>query len=344
MTDVPASHKRATLAASGQPPEGHEAVPAAAQAEELRAGSPHPSAAEILADRIAATLAHREPGWRLPRYTAMARRYHVSTSEIEAAIGELAARHLIRRLPDGQVYRASPAEYLIPLEGVPGLASHIDPMGAELTCRSRQVSWRQVPEDIGWALRIPPSEPACVVRLRWTMNGEPAASTVTYLPPGLTGPLAAVYPAEEGQPEQEIGAVTGLNLLPPTATQQQPGEEPAGPAPGDPAPAGPVPGDPAPGDPVPADPVPAGRPSALHFEMQLPPAAVARSLRLPPGQPAAMVTVRFDDPETARPVALTFAAIRPDLFRIVVESGESPLPGGGRGAWTHAVKDWEPPP
>jgi len=317
MTDVPASHKRATLAASAQ------------RAEELRAGEPQRSAAEILADRIAATLAHREPGWRLPRYTAMARRYHVSTSEIEAAIGELAARHLIRRLPDGQVYRASPAEYLIPLEGVPGLASHIDPMGAELTCRSRQVSWRQVPEDIGWALRIPPSEPACVVRLRWTMNGEPAASTVTYLPPGLTGPLAAAYPAEEGQPEQEIGAVTGLNLLPPTATVQQPGEEPAGPAPGDPAP---------------ADPVPAGRPSALHFEMQLPPAAVARSLRLPPGQPAAMVTVRFDDPETARPVALTFAAIRPDLFRIVVESGEPPLPAGGRGAWTHAVKDWEPPP
>jgi len=92
----------------------------------------------------------------------------------------------------------------------------------------------------------------------------------------------------------------------------------------------------------------AGRPSALHFEMQLPPAAVARSLRLPPGQPAAMVAVRFEDPETAQPVALTFAAIRPDLFRIVVESGESPLPGSGQdglpGAWTHAVKDWETPP
>jgi hypothetical protein len=318
MTDMPASHKRAILAASGQPPERNKTVPGPARAEE-----PPRSAAEILADRIAAMLAHREPGWRLPRYTAMARRYHVSTSEIDAAIGELAARHLIRRLPDGQVYRASPAEYLIPLEGVSGLVSHVDPMGAELTCRSRQVSWRQVPEDIGWALRIPPSEPACVVRLRWTMNGEPAASTVTYLPPGLTGPIAAAYPAEEGQPEQAIGAVTGLNLLPLTAVPQQPGEEPAGP--------------------VPAAPVPAGRPSALHFEMQLPPAAVARSLRLPPGQPAAMVTVRFDDPETAQPVALTFAALRPDLFRIVVESGESPLPGSGRGAWTHAVRDWEPP-
>lgn len=323
MTDVPASHKRAILAASGQPPGRPEAAADQRAARPARPGDvlaeePPRSAAEVLADRIAATLAHREPGWRLPRYTAMARRYRVSTSEIDAAIGELAARHLIRRLPDGQVYRASPAEYLIPLEGAPGLASHVDPMGAELVCRSRQVSWRQVPEEIGWALQIPPSEPACVIRLRWTMNGEPAASTVTYLPPGLTGPIAAAYPAEGEQPEQVIGAVTGLNLLPLTAVPQQPGDGPA-------------------------DPVPAGRPSALRFEMQQPPAAVARSLRLSPGQPAAMVALRFDDPETANPIALTFAAIRPDLFRIVVESGESPLPESGQGGWTHVVKDWEPP-
>jgi hypothetical protein len=150
------------------------------------------------------------------------------------------------------------------------------------------------------------------------MNGEPAASTVTYLPPGLTEPIAAAYPAEGEQPEQVIGAVTGLNLLPLTAVPQQPGDGPA-------------------------DPVPAGRPSALHFEMQQPPAAVARSLRLSPGQPAAMVALRFDDPETGNPIALTFAAIRPDLFRIVVESGESPLPESGQGAWTQVVKDWEPP-
>jgi len=307
---VPASHKRAILAESGQPPGRYETVPgqrATRPARKARAGEPRQaeeprrSAAEVLADRIAAMLAHREPGWRLPRYTAMARRYHVSTSEIDAAIGELAARHLIRRLPDGQVYRASPAEYLVSLEGVPGLASHVDPMGAELTCRSRQVSWRQVPDDIGWALRIPPSEPACVIRLRWMMNGEPAVVTVTYLPADLTGPITAAYPGHGGQPEREIGAVTGLDLLPLAARPQQPGEERAAL-------------------------VPAGRPSALHFEMQLPPAAVARSLRLSAGKPAAMVAVRFDDPGTGQPVALTFAAIRPDLFRIVVESGEPLLP------------------
>jgi hypothetical protein len=29
----------------------------------------------VLADRIAAALLHHEPGWRLPRHTALARRY-----------------------------------------------------------------------------------------------------------------------------------------------------------------------------------------------------------------------------------------------------------------------------
>jgi hypothetical protein len=102
----------------------------------------------------------------------------------------------------------------------------------------------------------------------------------------------------------------------------------------------------------------------VHVELQPPPPSVARSLRLSAGQPAALVTVRFDDPEEDRPVALTIAVFRPDLFRIVVESGgqlaadggvsrasEPNEPGGsaapsgvsGEGtfsaAWTHAVED-----
>jgi hypothetical protein len=89
-----------------------------------------------------------------------------------------------------------------------------------------------------------------------------------------------------------------------------------------------------------------GKPAALHIEMQLPPPSVARSLRLTAGQPAAMVTVRFDDPATGRPAALTVAVLRPDLFRIVVQTAEAPLPDGREGslpgAWTHAVEDWEP--
>ena len=71
-------------------------------------------ASTVLADRMAAALVHREPGWRLPRRTALARRYNVSLSEIDAALGDLSRRSLVRRLPDGQLYRASPADYWIP--------------------------------------------------------------------------------------------------------------------------------------------------------------------------------------------------------------------------------------
>ena len=45
-----------------------------------------------------------------------------------------------------------------------------------------------------------------------------------------------------------------------------------------------------------ADELAACLPRALFVELQPPPPAVARSLRLSAGQPAAMVTVRFDDP------------------------------------------------
>jgi DNA-binding GntR family transcriptional regulator len=117
----------------------------------------------------------------------MARRYNASTAEIDAALEELVGRHLIRRLPDGQLYRASPADYLIRLDGMPGLASHIDPMGAVITCRSFHASLRRAPEEIAQALGIGPS-PVCVARLMWTANGQPAALATTYLtrrPPGL---------------------------------------------------------------------------------------------------------------------------------------------------------------
>jgi hypothetical protein len=79
--------------------------------------------------------------------------------------------------------------------------------------------------------------------------------------------------------------------------------------------------------------------------MQPPPPAVARSLRLPAGQPATIVTVRFDDPADARPAALTVAVLRSDMFRVVLQSPRQPLSDGSEGsftgAWTHAVEDWE---
>ena len=285
------------------------AVPGQRQSQAARR-EPSRAAVGVLADRIAAALVHHEPGWRLPRHTALARRYNVSTAEIDAAVDELATRHLIRRLPDGQLYRVSPAEYFLPIEGVPGLSSHADPMGGEIVCRSRQASWRQVPEDIGWALRIPPTDPVGVIRLQWTTNGEPAAFSTTYLLKEMAAPFI-----------NAPGPTVGLSMLPISAPPTQP-------------------------DPDPGAPAPVGEPRAVHVEMQPPPPSVARSLRLSAGEPAAMVTVRFDDPAEGRPVALTVAVFRPDMFRIVVDSGERPLADGDEGsfsgAWTHAVEDWEP--
>jgi len=279
----------------------------------MQQGVPVRQASDVLADRIAAALVHHEPGWRLPRHTALARRYNVSTTEIDAALEELTARHLIRRLPDGQLYRVSPAEYLIDLEGVPGLTSRADPMGGQIVCRSRQASLRQVPEDIGWALRVPPADPVGVIRMQWTAGGEPAAFSTTYLLREIAAPFIDSRGAD---------ASAGLTLLPITAP-------PARPDPDD--------------DQVL---VPVGEPRAVHVELQPPPPSVARSLRLTAGQPAALVTVRFDDAEQGRPVALTVAVFRPDLFRIVVESGPALQSEGGEsssaGAWTRAVEDWEP--
>jgi DNA-binding GntR family transcriptional regulator len=267
-------------------------------------------ASTVLADRIAASLVHHEPGWRLPRHTALARRYNVSTTEIDAAVDELSARNLVRRLPDGQLYRVSPAEYLIPIEGVPGLSSHADPMGGQIACRSRQASWRQVPEDIGWALRISPADLVGVIRMQWTANGRPAAYSTTYLLRDIADPLMA-----------DPGGGAAVAVLPITAPLAAPGPERGGLA-------------------------PVGEPRALHIEMQPPPPSVARSLRLTAGQPAALVTVRFDDPHEGRPVALTIAVFRPDLFRIVVASGDHLLAegraGSFSGSWTHVAEDWEP--
>jgi hypothetical protein len=141
--------------------------------------------AGVLADRMAATLVHHEPGWRLPRLTAMARRFNASAAEVDAAIDDLTARHLLRRLPDGQVYRASPAEYRVPLEGLSGLTSHVDPMGGQLLCKSRQVSRRRPPEDIGRSLGLEAGEPVLVIRCVWTVGGEPGALSASYLPERL---------------------------------------------------------------------------------------------------------------------------------------------------------------
>ena len=271
-------------------------------------------AVNVLADRLAAALVHHEPGWRLPRHSALARRYNVSPVEIDAAVDELISRHLLRRLADGQVYRASPAEYSIGLEGVPGLLSRVDAMGGEFACRNRQIAWRAPPEDISWALQMPAGEQACVVRYLWAAGGEPAALCTTYLPGHMARAPSA---ADSDRPASaDPGLPAALNLV--RLTEQDADCLTSGGA------------------------TVAGSPASLHIEVQAPPPSVARSLRLTVGQPAMMVTVRFDDTH-ARPVALTVAVLRPDMFRVVLETPQPPLPDGDvgtlSGAWTHAVED-----
>ncbi len=289
-------------------------------------GRPAPAVAgpavSVLADRLAAALVHHEPGWRLPRHSALARRYNVSAAEIDAAVEELSSRHLVRRLADGQVYRASPAEYVISLEGVPGLASYVDAMGGEFSCRSRQVTRRLPPEDICWALRLPANQQVSVVRYLWASGGEPAALCTTYVP-------------AEFEMRPDAGAETGLpkilNLLQLTGVADAP--VPASPGGAAAAPASAA---------SPASPAAA---TALYLELQAPPPSVARSLRLTAGQLATIVTVRFDDVDYGRPMALTVAVLRPDMFRVVVQTPLPPRPDGNAGSlagsWTHAIEDWE---
>jgi DNA-binding GntR family transcriptional regulator len=140
------------------------------------------TAAGVLADRIAAALVHREPGWRLPRRSALARRYNVSIAEIDGAVTELESRALIRRLPDGQLYRASAAEYLIPVEGVAGLATRLDPMGGQITCQARHVSRRPASQDVAGALGLIDGTDVRIVRCVWLSGGDPAAISTAYLP------------------------------------------------------------------------------------------------------------------------------------------------------------------
>ena len=147
----------------------------------------------VLADRMAAALVHREPGWQLPRRSALARRYNVSMAEIDSAIVELTRRSLIRRLPDGQLYRASAAEYLIPLEGIGGLTTRLDPMGGEISCTARHVSLRAAPQDVAWSLGVAGQNPVRIVRCAWAVGAEPVAISTAYVP-AATADAAADEP------------------------------------------------------------------------------------------------------------------------------------------------------
>ena len=187
---------------------------------------PQRAASGVLADRIAAALVHREPGWRLPRRSALARRYNVSLAEIDSAIGELSRRSLIRRLPDGQLYRASPAEYLIPVEGIGGLNTRLDPMGGEITCQARHVSQRDAPQDVAWALGVDREAPVRIVRCVWVTGTEPVAISTAYVPESAADSLVAedldsfeamlrAIPAADPASEPALATAVDLELAPP---------------------------------------------------------------------------------------------------------------------------------
>jgi DNA-binding GntR family transcriptional regulator len=233
-------------------------------------------AAGVLADRMAAALVHREPGWRLPRRSALARRYNVSLTEIDAAITDLARRSLVRRLPDGQLYRASPADYWIPVEGTAGLGTRLDPMGGTIACQTRHVSQREAPQDVAWALGMPSGTLIRIVRCVWASAGEPVAVSTAY----LNEPSADEDSGAEEEPDPELTSFGSV-----------------------------------------LDSRPA---SAVSLEMIPPQPSVARSLRLSPGQPVITVTVRFDDPATGAPTGLTVVMLKPELFRVAIDTAEAP--------------------
>ena len=241
-------------------------------------------ASTVLADRMAAALVHREPGWRLPRRTALARRYNVSLTEIDAALGDLSRRSLVRRLPDGQLYRASPADYWIPLEGATGLGTRLDPMGGTIACQTRHVSTREAPQDVAWALHLPCGAPIRVVRCVWVSEGDPAAVSTAYLSEPLAG--------QDTETGLEAGLETGLE------TEQE-----------------------FPSFGTVLNAVPA---AAVSVEMSPPQPSIARSLRLSPGQSVITVTVRFDDPATGEPAGLTVVMLKPELFRVAIDTSEAP--------------------
>ena len=142
---------------------------------------------------------------------------------MDAAIAELARRHVVRETADGQAYVASPAEYLVTLDQLPYAGCLIDPMGTRLACASRRILRRAVSEDVTRALRMPHGTSACAIQSSWEAGGVIAALSTTYVPGYLAdmlappldgdtgpapdlipGPLAAATPAAPGALRLEV--------------------------------------------------------------------------------------------------------------------------------------------
>ena len=247
----------------------------------------HEAAARVLADRIAAWLTSHQHGWQLPRTSIIARRHGVTVGQIEQALKTVSERGLVHETADGQLYRVSPAEYLVALEGIENLGCRVDPINGPLSCLDRQAAVRPCPVQAAQALSISPGEPVCTVRATWTANDAAAATVTTF----LISPRPAVtllrYRGAEGAAETLDpmaipaeccqGAVTSAGL----------------------------------------------RPGAVLVDLQPLSPAPARILHQPVGTAAITITVRFDDHQ-GRPGALTIATLRAELFRITIQTPDAP--------------------
>jgi DNA-binding GntR family transcriptional regulator len=150
---------------------------------------PDQPAPGTLVARLAKAFGGHEPGWRLPRRSDLARRYHVTMAEIDAAITALADRCVVRETADGHACLASPADFLLTLDQLPCLGSRIDPMGAPLECARRTTVHRTVPEEITRALGMPRGAAVHTVQTSWSTAGKPSAVATTYVPGRLTAQL-----------------------------------------------------------------------------------------------------------------------------------------------------------
>jgi hypothetical protein len=250
----------------------------------------------VVAERIAAAVGTHAPGWQLPRMSELARRYNADIGQVNAIMDDLVARQLIRRSPDGRLYRASLPECLIALDGIPGLGTAIDPMSGDLTCLSYEASQRPATDEAADALRIRHGDPVSVLRLAWALNSRPAAVSTTYLARHLAEPHLLTSWLTTGARRGE------LPLSPPDTA----------------------------GDRDHLVPVPGLRAHWASVQMQLPPPALVRKLRLAPGQLAVLVSVLFGDGTGRRPAALTTAVLRPDMFRITIATGQPEAADGSR--------------
>jgi hypothetical protein len=251
-------------------------------------GHPDPDRApNVLVERIASSLANHEPGWRLPRASELARRHTVTTDEVHAAYDELVARQLVRQAADGELYRASPADYLISVNGLAGLSAIVDPMGRKLTCLSYGAARQPAPETAANALRVRPGEPVSVLRLVWAVDGAPAAVSTTYL---------ARHRAQPQDLAAWLATAATSGSLPVSTSAEDDTTVADGPPPRESA--------------------PPSRPWAVSIQMDLPPVSVARRLRLRPGQLALLVTVLSRQDSGSGPAGLTATVLRPDMFHV----------------------------